>query len=196
MCNTISINAINNHCGYFRGNAHRHFGNGSNCKFCKVVYHCFCDGLTTIEAVDKKYDEIMRHQQMKEESLIESAAMYPGEVMPTFEYSDYEDLDEDICLTDEDAKIKFEFTLEDAYKAFESQLGDERFYPNIDSFRLHLVEQIETVAKTRLDRLSHMEIFTSQITEELIAKAMHPSRLMKQLNNFDNIEDFFESMGC
>ncbi|GMF52541.1 unnamed protein product [Phytophthora fragariaefolia] len=85
----------------------------------------------------------MRREQMKEESLIESAAMYTGEIKPTFEYSDYEDLYEAICLNAEDAMIKFEFTLKNAYRAFEAPLGDGRFYPNVQSFKLRLIEQIE-----------------------------------------------------
>ena len=38
--------------------------------------------------------------------------------------------------------------------------------------------------------------FKNQITKELIASAMKPSRIEAQMNQFDNIEDFFEAIGC
>ncbi|GMF63758.1 unnamed protein product [Phytophthora fragariaefolia] len=130
---------------------------------------------------------------MREDSLFQSEAMYPDEHIRTYEYSDYENLDEGTCLTVEDARNAFNSTLEVAYYSIDDV---RNVYPNIESFRLHLADQIETVAKTRLDRLSHKKIFSLQIAEELIASAMHPSRIQKQLNNFNDIEKFFESMGC
>jgi hypothetical protein len=140
---------MNNHCGYFRGNAHRHFGNGSNCKFCTVLYYCFCDGLTTIEAIDEKYNEITKIQNIKEQSRIDSESMYPDEDNSSHEYED-----DDLCFSVEDARIKFEDTLSDAYHSIDDKIQPERFYPNIDSFRRHLVEQIETEAKFRLYKRS------------------------------------------
>ncbi|GMF33089.1 unnamed protein product [Phytophthora lilii] len=47
-----------------------------------------------------------------------------------------------------------------------------------------------------LATLNNKKIFREQICEEIIASAMHPSRMMKQMQQFDDIEDFFESMGC
>lgn len=38
--------------------------------------------------------------------------------------------------------------------------------------------------------------FKSNIEEELIASAMKPCRIEAQMNQFDNIEDFFEAIGC
>lgn len=37
--------------------------------------------------------------------------------------------------------------------------------------------------------------FKNQITEELIASVMKPCRIEAQMNQFDNIDDFFETMG-
>ncbi|GMF27134.1 unnamed protein product [Phytophthora lilii] len=34
------------------------------------------------------------------------------------------------------------------------------------------------------------------IKEELVAEAMHPNRIQKQLDHYENIEDFFEAIGC
>jgi len=190
MCNTITINAINNHCGYFRGNAHRHFGNGSNCKFCTVLYYCFCDGLTTIEAIDEKYDEIMKIQNIKEQSLIDSEAMYPDEEILTYDYSDYENLDEGICLTVEDARIKFEDTLSDAYHSIDDKIRPERFYPNIDSFRRHLVEQIEIEAKFRFYKRSLLKF-----TKKKKTSSNHPHRdIARKMINGEIMNIFMEGM--
>jgi hypothetical protein len=187
MCNTITINTINNHCGYFRGNAHRHFGNGSNCKFCTVLYYSFCGGLTTIEAIDEKYDEIMKIQNIKEQSLIDSESMYPDECNSTQEYN-FED--EDLCFSVEDARIKFEDTLESAYNAIEDKIRPERFYPNIDSFRRHLIEQIETEAKFRFYKRSLLKFAKKKKTS-----SNHPHRdIARKMINGEIMNMFMEGL--
>ncbi|KAE9078444.1 hypothetical protein PF007_g23862 [Phytophthora fragariae] len=43
---------------------------------------------------------------------------------------------------------------------------------------------------------NHHKHFRNQIAEELIANVMHPCRIQQQMNQFDDIEQFFTPMGC
>ncbi|KAE9105356.1 hypothetical protein PF007_g13463 [Phytophthora fragariae] len=43
---------------------------------------------------------------------------------------------------------------------------------------------------------NHHLHFRNQIAEELIANVMHPCRIQNQMNQFDDIEQFFTAMGC
>lgn len=63
-----------------------------------------------------------------------------------------------------------------------------KMYYSIGARSIHLIKE-----KVALHQ--HKRNF-KKIKEELIASAMKPCRIEAQLNHFDNIEDFFESMGC
>jgi hypothetical protein len=44
-----------------------------------------------------------------------------------------------------------------------------------------------------LTKLNHMKLFRNRITQELIAEAMHPRRMMARISQFDDIETFFDA---
>jgi hypothetical protein len=44
-----------------------------------------------------------------------------------------------------------------------------------------------------LAKLNHKQHFRNHITQERIADAMHPRRMMERINHFDDIETFFDA---
>jgi len=40
------------------------------------------------------------------------------------------------------------------------------------------------------------ELMNQYVLEELISVVMHPSRIRKQMDQYDDIEDFFDAIGC
>ena len=42
----------------------------------------------------------------------------------------------------------------------------------------------------------HQHVFKTQISKELVATVMHPCRIQAQMEQFDDIESYFEMMGC
>ncbi|GMF37327.1 unnamed protein product [Phytophthora lilii] len=169
----------------------------ASCKFCTVLNFCFCSGLTTIEAIDKKYEEITICEQKRKQSRIESRLMYPEE-------SDYFADMNHIAETDGwgttyqtgvDTEGEYLSTLVEAYNECVEMTYPVIIYGGVESYKLHFHEQIKAKANIFIDKRTQ-RLFREQIFEELIATVMHPSRMMKQMQQFDDIEDFFESMGC
>jgi hypothetical protein len=79
----------------------------------------------------------------------------------------------------------------------EDELFEIAFYEVIYTYeeKEHFAQDNLDSIKNKVNQFAHKKIFRSQISEELIAEAMHPRRMMKQMNTFNDIEDFFESMG-
>ncbi|GMF35595.1 unnamed protein product [Phytophthora lilii] len=198
MCNSTTINAIDNFCLVSERLANKHRGQVASCKFCTVLNFCFCSGLTTIAAIDKKYEEITICEQKREQSRIESRMMYPEE-------SDYfADMDHmaetdgwgTTYQTGVDPEGEYLRTLVEAYYECVEMTYPVIIYGGLESYKLHFHEQIKAKANIVIAKQTQKRLFREYIAEELIASAMHPSRIQKQLDGYDDIEDFFESMGC
>jgi hypothetical protein len=61
-----------------------------------------------------------------------------------------------------------------------------------DHCRIGLMSDIKNQAMVFQQRM----LMKGTILNDLIAIIMHPSRIQKQLEMFDDIEDYFESIGC
>jgi len=62
-----------------------------------------------------------------------------------------------------------------------------------DEYNIHpLSDDIQNQATM----FNQRRLFRDSIHQDLIAAAMHPNRIKKQLDQFDDIEDFFETIGC
>lgn len=65
----------------------------------------------------------------------------------------------------------------------------------LQSYMKNVLElDIHDGVKEAFKRRLQKEYFKTQITEELIAEAMHPRRIQTQMNHFDDIEAYFEAM--
>ncbi|DAC81613.1 TPA_asm: hypothetical protein [Phytophthora water mold MELD virus] len=71
-------------------------------------------------------------------------------------------------------------------------LNDENVWRGVFGFRPHFAYSNRKLINEQL----HKRLFRSQIAEELIATVMHPCRIQNQMNQFDDIEQFFTAMGC
>jgi hypothetical protein len=62
-----------------------------------------------------------------------------------------------------------------------------------DEYNIHpLSDDIQNQATMFKQR----RLFRDSIHQDLIVAAMHPNRIQKQLDQFDDIEDFFNAIGC
>ncbi|GMF24301.1 unnamed protein product [Phytophthora lilii] len=77
---------------------------------------------------------------------------------------------------------------------------EDEFEDFMDSFdheyEEHPVNYILEELQDQVQFFKQRRFFKKHIKEELIAGAMHPIRIQKQLDQFDDIEDFFEAIGC
>jgi hypothetical protein len=92
------------------------------------------------------------------------AAWYNDYVISFIEYIDDEDLSDD----------EFEFW----YGIFKP--------------KIHFAHANLNLIKDQLSKLTHQKCFRNHITQDLIAEAMHPRRMMARISQFDDFERFFE----
>ncbi|KAJ8576260.1 hypothetical protein ON010_g2953 [Phytophthora cinnamomi] len=72
------------------------------------------------------------------------------------------------------------------------ELFEEIFYAALPRFdeKPHFVQMNRELHIEQVSQFTHKKLFKSIIAEELIAFALHPSRMMRQIQSFDDIEDF------
>jgi hypothetical protein len=75
-------------------------------------------------------------------------------------------------------------------------LEEEDSYDEIVSMRLkwkRLTRSIVMGIPQLVAERTHRQRFRNRITQELIAEAMHPRRMMARISQFDDIETFFDA---
>jgi len=83
------------------------------------------------------------------------------------------------------------------YQLFMDQIEDGVVYSCDDELEEAMSDfegEMDEVERDCL--LAHKQLMKESIHNELIAVMMHPSRLQKQLDQYDDIEAFFDAIGC
>ena len=67
-------------------------------------------------------------------------------------------------------------------------------------FRIRLMNDIRfsvsKINECKIARSQHEDTMRNTVHEDLIATVMHPCRIQAQMEQFDDIESYFEMMGC
>jgi hypothetical protein len=107
---------------------------------------------------------------------------------------DYEDIsfesmdDAEAEMESYEIDMQVHDSLEDGYDEYYNDNEDNGF----DGFVRPLLDEIIVKATMFKQR----RIFKYTIHQDLIVAAMHPNRIQKQLDQFDDIEAYFDAIGC
>ncbi|KAJ8571726.1 hypothetical protein ON010_g5109 [Phytophthora cinnamomi] len=111
-----------------------------------------------------------------------------------FVFSDEDDFfsdEEDLEFSDEEDFDTQDYSTKSFLYYIDSKLTQFCFSPQSPDDGYIIRKQLKEELKYKCFKRN----FKNNVLKELIVEAMHPSRVMKQMESFDDIEDLFESMG-